>query len=60
MAEFHVKRITLPSGKVVELVYLQTGWVETTAVEAGEAVREGDRAVRRDLDAAEAGAVDRR
>ena len=28
MAEFHVKRITLPSGKVVELVYLQTGWVD--------------------------------
>ena len=26
MAEFQVKRITLPSGKVVELVYLQTGW----------------------------------
>jgi hypothetical protein len=37
MAEFHVKRITLPSGKVVELVYLQTGWAETTTVEADEA-----------------------
>jgi DNA-directed RNA polymerase subunit RPC12/RpoP len=26
MAEFHIKRIELPSGKVVELVYLQAGW----------------------------------
>ena len=34
MAEFHIKRITLASGKVVELVYLQTGWAETTTVEA--------------------------
>src|SRR2546430_13844763 len=37
MAEFHVKRITLPSGKVVELVYLQTGWEQITTVEADEA-----------------------
>jgi hypothetical protein len=29
MAELHIKRITLPSGKVVELVYLQTGWHQT-------------------------------
>ncbi len=26
MAEFHIKKVTLPSGKVVELVYLQNGW----------------------------------
>jgi hypothetical protein len=26
MAEFHIKRIELPCGKVVELVYLQAGW----------------------------------
>ena len=25
MAEFHIKRVQLPSGKVVELIYLQTG-----------------------------------
>jgi hypothetical protein len=42
MAEFHVKRIELPSGKVVELVYLQTGWEQATA--AGET---GRREVRR-------------
>ena len=34
MAEFHVKRITLPSGKVVELVYLQNGWHQTATVDA--------------------------
>jgi hypothetical protein len=33
MAEYHVKRITLPSGKVVELVYLQTGWEQAATVE---------------------------
>src|SRR4051794_41785409 len=37
MAEFHVKWITLPSGKMVELVYLQTGSAETTSVAADEA-----------------------
>jgi hypothetical protein len=36
MAEFHVKRIELPSGKVVELVYLQTGWQDGPAAPAGE------------------------
>jgi hypothetical protein len=36
MAEFHIKRITLPSGKVVELVYLQTGWSETATVETAD------------------------
>ncbi len=36
MAEFHVKRIELPSGKVVELVYLQTGWEQQLAAPAGE------------------------
>ena len=35
MAEFHVKRITLPSGKVVELVYLQAGWEQAATAEAG-------------------------
>ena len=34
MAEFHIKRITLPSGKVVELVYLQNGWHQTATVAA--------------------------
>jgi hypothetical protein len=33
MAEFHVKRITLPSGKVVELVYLQAGWEQAATAE---------------------------
>src|SRR5579871_3330502 len=36
MAEFHVKRIELPGGKVVELVYLQAGWVEDAPATAGE------------------------
>jgi DNA-directed RNA polymerase subunit RPC12/RpoP len=31
MAEFHVKRIQLPSGKVVDLVYLQAGWEQRAA-----------------------------
>ena|SRR5205085_11770390 len=31
MAEFHVKRITLPSGKVVELVYMQAELEEAAA-----------------------------
>jgi hypothetical protein len=39
MAEFHVKRITLPSGKVVELVYLQNGWRQTATVDAGAPAR---------------------
>jgi hypothetical protein len=34
MAEFHIKRITLPSGKVVELVYLQAGWAQAATAEA--------------------------
>lgn len=37
MAEFHVKRITLPSGKVVELVYLQTGWQRPAGAAAATA-----------------------
>jgi hypothetical protein len=36
MAEFHVKRIELPGGKVVELVYLQAGWVEDAPATARE------------------------
>jgi len=39
MAEFHVKRITLPSGKVVELVYLQNGWHQTATVAADAPAR---------------------
>jgi hypothetical protein len=39
MAEFHVKRITLPSGKVVELVYLQYGWHPTATVDAEASAR---------------------
>jgi hypothetical protein len=39
MAEFHVKRITLPSGKVVELVYLQNGWEQTATVAADPPAR---------------------
>ncbi len=39
MAEFHVKRITLPSGKVVELVYLQNEWHQTAMVAAGAPAR---------------------
>jgi DNA-directed RNA polymerase subunit RPC12/RpoP len=31
MAEFHVKRIQLPSGEVVDLVYLQAGWEQRAA-----------------------------
>lgn len=36
MAEFHVKRIELPSGKFVELVYLQTGWEQDAPAPAGD------------------------
>jgi hypothetical protein len=36
MAEFHVKRIELPGGKVVELVYLQAGWDQDVPATAGE------------------------
>ena len=39
MAEFHVKRITLPSGKVVELVYLQNGWHQTATFDVGAPAR---------------------
>jgi hypothetical protein len=39
MAEFHVKRIMLPSGKVVELVYLQNGWDQTATVAADAPAR---------------------
>jgi hypothetical protein len=42
MAEFHVKRIQLPSGKVVELVYLQGGWEQqaaTAQADASERIR---------------------
>jgi len=42
MAEFHIKRIELPSGKVVELVYLQTGWEQpagAAAATASESIR---------------------
>lgn len=39
MAEFHIKRIKLPSGKVVELVYLQNGWRETATVDADSPAR---------------------
>ena len=39
MADFHVKRIMLPSGKVVELVYLQNGWHPTTTVDAEASAR---------------------
>ena len=42
MAEFHVKRIQLPSGKVVELVYLQAGWEQqaaTAQADASERIR---------------------
>ena len=36
MAEFHIKRVQLPSGKVVELIYLQTGREQqAAAAEAG-------------------------
>ena len=34
MAEFHIKRVTLPSGKVVELVYLQAGWPQAPTARA--------------------------
>jgi hypothetical protein len=37
MAEFHVKRIQLPSGKVVELVYLQAGWEQQAATAQADA-----------------------
>jgi hypothetical protein len=37
MAEFHIKRIELPSGKVVELVYLQTGWEPQATTAAADA-----------------------
>jgi hypothetical protein len=37
MAEFHVKRIELPSGKVVELVYLQAGWEQQAATAQADA-----------------------
>lgn len=36
MAEFHVKRIELPGGKVVELVYLQAGWDQNIPAAAAE------------------------
>ena len=36
MAEFHVKRIELPGGKVVELVYLQAGWEQGGPAASGE------------------------
>jgi hypothetical protein len=42
MAEFHIKRIELPSGKVVELVYLQAGWEQqaaTAQADASERIR---------------------
>lgn len=36
MAEFHIKRVQLPSGKVVELIYLQAGREQqAAAAEAG-------------------------
>ena len=34
MPEFHTKKITLPSGKTVELVYLAADWIEAPAEEA--------------------------
>jgi hypothetical protein len=37
MAEFHVKRIQLPSGKVVDLVYLQAGWEQRAATGQADA-----------------------
>ena len=37
MAEFHVKRIQLPSGKVVDLVYLQAGWEQRAAIGQADA-----------------------
>jgi hypothetical protein len=37
MAEFHVKRIQLPSGKVVDLVYLQAGWGQRAATGQADA-----------------------
>jgi hypothetical protein len=37
MAEFHIKRIELPSGKVVELVYLQAGWEAPAATAPADA-----------------------
>ena len=37
MAEFHIKRIELPSGKVVELVYLQAGWEARAAAAPADA-----------------------
>jgi hypothetical protein len=36
MAEFHVKRIELPGGKVVELVYLQAGWEQDAPASAAD------------------------
>lgn len=41
MADLHIKRITLPSGKVVELVYMQAGNQEaaTAELEAPDALR---------------------
>jgi hypothetical protein len=37
MAEFHVRRIQLPSGKVVDLVYLQAGWEQRAATGQADA-----------------------
>jgi hypothetical protein len=37
VADFHVKRITLPSGQVVELVYLQNDQHQTATVDAAAA-----------------------
>ena len=46
MAEFHIKRIELPSGKVVELVYLQAGWeAQAATAPADESARVGLRRI---------------
>jgi hypothetical protein len=37
MAEFHIKKIELPSGKVVELVYLQAGWEQNAPAAPADA-----------------------
>jgi hypothetical protein len=42
MAGFHIKKIQLASGKVVELVYLQAGWEQqaaTAEADAAERIR---------------------
>jgi hypothetical protein len=55
MGEFHIKRITLPSGKVVELVYFEAAGIElpvnVTPVEAAPAAGEGEARGVRELEA---------